>query len=73
MQEDDLGEVEFFGYSLFLGLCERGFRGERDLDDGDGVAGVAGGDEGVEGCEGELHFEFGQNLEVDDNIGFREL
>ena len=57
MQEDDLGEVEFCGYGLFLCLGETGLGGRGDLDDGYGVSFVAGGREGVKGGEGELHFE----------------
>lgn len=54
VDEDCLGEVEFAGDGLFLGLGWRG-AGGGDGYDGEGVAGEAGAGEDVEGYVGEFH------------------
>lgn len=56
VDEDCLGEVEFAGDGLFLGLGRFG-AGGGDGDDAEGVAGEAGAGEDVEGYVGELHAE----------------
>lgn len=55
MEENDFGEIEFFGDLKFLGLGEGSWSG--GTDDGEGVTEVAGGGEDVEVGEGDLHFE----------------
>ncbi len=57
VQEDDLGEIEFAGNGLFLGLCEGGGERGRDTNDSDRIPGIACGSENVESFEGEVHFE----------------